>query len=156
MKKKDLLLISNLRINSRETLTNISKKIHMPISTIFDKLKSNHGGLIRKYTTLIDFSMLGFNTRAKITLKVPKKQREKLRRYLKGHLYINSLYKINNGYDFMIEAIFRNLKEMEDFIEDLEENFTIRSKQTYYIIEDIKRESFLENPEMIGMIKVPL
>ena len=34
--KKDLLLISHLRQNARETMTNVSRSTGIPISTIFD------------------------------------------------------------------------------------------------------------------------
>lgn len=149
MKKKDLLLIANLRANARATLTSISKKVQMPISTIFDRLKSHSDGIIKKHTTLIDFAKLGYNTRAHITLKVHKNEREKLRQYLKTHMYVNTIYKINNGYDFLIEVVFRELKQLEDFGEELDEKFKIRGKQVYYIIEDIKRENFLSDPELL-------
>lgn len=151
MKKKDLLLISNLRNNARETLTNMSKKIKMPISTIFDRLKMHQKGIIEKHTTLINFGELGFSTRATITVRVSKKQRDDLRNHLENHMNVNSVYKINNGFDFLVEVVFKGLKEMEDFIENLEENYKIKT-QVYYIIEDIKRESFLTEPSMIDLV----
>lgn len=151
MKRKDLLLISNLRNNARETLTNMSKKIKMPISTIFDRLRTHQKGIIEKHTTLINFGELGFSTRATITVKVGKKQRDDLRKHLETHLNVNSVYKINNGYDFLVEVVFKGLKEMEEFIESLEEDYRIKT-QVYYIIEDIKRESFLTEPSMIDLV----
>ena len=44
----------------------------------------------------------------------------------------------------MFEAVFRNLKETEEFIEAIEEKFGIIEKQVFYITEDVKRESFME------------
>jgi len=54
---------------------------------------------------------------------------------------VNNIFKINNGYDFMVEGVFRFLQDFEDFSEDLEEKFSIKEKQMYYIIEDVKREA---------------
>lgn len=149
MKKKDLMLLANLRANARATLTSISKKVQMPISTIFDRLKSHQDGVIKKHTTLVDFSKLGYKTRAHLTVKVNKSDREKLRSYLGKHFNVNTVYKINNGYDFLAEVIFKELKQMEDFVEELEEKFKIRGKNIFYIIEDIKRENFLSDPELL-------
>jgi len=155
MKEKDLLLLANLRANARETLTNISKKTKIPISTIFDKLKLHEENIIKKHTAIVDFSKLGFNTRVNMTLKVNKSERDDIRAFLSKHQNINSVYKINNGYDFLVEGIFRHIKDLEDFTEDLEERFKIKNKQVYYIVEDITREDFLAHPNLINLVMNP-
>ena len=76
MKKTDLLIISSLRQNAREKLTNMSKKTRIPVSTLFDRIRMHEGKLIKKHTALIDFNKLGYNTRANIILKVKKTDRE--------------------------------------------------------------------------------
>ena len=149
LKKSDLMFLTFLRQNSRQTLTRISKLTKIPISTLYDKLKQHENQLIQKHTTLIDFSRLGYNSRAKIMLSAAKTDREKMRAFLKEHSAINSLYKVNNGYDFLAEAVFENIKELEDFLESLEERFSIKDKKVFYVIEDVKREGFLSRPEII-------
>jgi len=143
IKNSDLKLISYLRKNSRQTLTEISKKTRIPISTLYDKLKTHEQSVILKHTTLLDFAKLGFNCRANILLKAGKDEREKLGSYLKTHPAINNLYKINNGYDFMAEGVFIHVKELEDFLETLEKSFALEETRTHYIIEDLKREEFM-------------
>jgi DNA-binding Lrp family transcriptional regulator len=143
LKQSDLKLIALLRENSRQTLTSVSKKTRIPISTLYDKLKQHEGGIIQKHTTLLDFSKLGYNCRANMLLKTSKECREKLASYLKAHPAINNLFKINNGYDYMAEGIFSNVKELEEFMEELEQKFTVEEKKTHYIIEDLKREEFM-------------
>ncbi len=151
MEKKDILLLAELRKNARESLTHMSKKTGIPISTIYDKLKHFHQSIITKHVTLVDFSDLGFSTRANMLLKVPKDKRPLLCEFLLKHNAVNSAFKINNGYDYHIECLFRTLKEMEDFTEYLEEKFSIRDKKIYFLIEDIKRETFMENPSALGL-----
>lgn len=148
--KKELLIISCLRDNARSKLTRLSKLTKIPVSTIFDRMKAE-SNIIKKYTTLIDFQKLGFSTIAKIALKVKKEDREKLKNYLLKHKSINSLYRINNGFDFLIEGIFRDLKELEEFLESVEEKVKLKTKQVYYIIDDLKRESFLSQPEYLNL-----
>ncbi len=150
MKKTDLLIISSLRQNAREKLTEISKKTRIPVSTIFDRIKMHEGSIIRKHTALVDFGKLGYNTRANIILKIGKGDREAMREFLMKHSSINSAFKINNGYDFLIEAVFANIKEVEDFTDLLEEKFSIKAKQVFYIIDELKREDFLSNPALVS------
>jgi len=152
MKEKELLILANLRQNSRETLTSISHKTKVPISTIFDKMKSLEQDIITKHTTIVDFSKLGFSTRANMTLRVDKNERDRIKDYLEKHQNVNTIYKINNGYDFLIEAIFRNIRELEEFQENLDAKFKIKERQVYYIIEDIKREAFMSDPSLIGIL----
>jgi DNA-binding Lrp family transcriptional regulator len=150
--KKDLLIMSVLRKNSRITLTRMGRKLNMPISTIYDKLKLHEGRTIKKHTCLIDFGKLGFNARAKAIIKVERDERSDVLDFLLKIPNVNSVYKISNGYDYMLELIFRDVKEMEDFFEMLESKFNIRDKQVYFVIEDLKREAFLSEPEMLGLI----
>jgi len=149
MKKKDLVIVSHLRKNAREVLANISRRSGFPISTIHDRIKSNAGGLIEKYSALLDYQELGFHARANVILKVAKKDKEQLREYLEKHQNINNLYKINNGYDFMFEAVFRNLIELEAFLEKIEDKFEILNRESYYIMGNIKREGFMADPKLI-------
>ena len=145
VKNKDIEIISRLRNNARESLTKMSRKTGVPVSTLFDKLKCFENGLIVKHTCLIDFNKIGYNTQAKIILKVAKENKKDCGEYLNKCPNINSLFKINSGYDYLVEAVFTNIKEIEEFIEALEERFEIIEKQTFYIIEEMKRENFLSN-----------
>ena len=153
LSKKDLVILSHLRKDSRETLTKMSKKTQIPISTLFDRMKIHENEIIKRYTTILDFTQLGYNARVKIAIKVKRDDRKKLENHLLNHHNVNSLYQINNGYDFMMEGIFKNIKEVEDFMERLEIDFRLKTSQVYYIIDDIKREEFMSNPELIDIIK---
>lgn len=149
--KKEMLILANLRKNARETLTAISKKTSIPISTIFEKIKNYETNLIKKHTTLIDFTKLGFNTRATILIKVAKDYKEKLREHLLINKSLNNVYKINNGYDFMLEGIFKEIKDVESFLDKLENDFGVTDRYVYYIMDEIKREDFLSSPEYINI-----
>ncbi|MBD3319252.1 winged helix-turn-helix transcriptional regulator [Candidatus Woesearchaeota archaeon] len=152
MKKQDLVLMSYLRQNSRMSLTNLSKKTGIPISSIFDRLKKANGTLIQKHVSLLDFGKLGFSVKVSILLKVGKQEKEKVKDALVKFFNVNSLCKVNNGYDFLVEAIFHDLKELEDFFDALDKKFTIRKREVYYIIEDLKKEGFLSDPQLLSYV----
>ncbi|MEA3378820.1 MAG: hypothetical protein U9Q69_04225 [Nanoarchaeota archaeon] len=152
MNEKDLLVVSALRNNSRQTLSRMSREIRVPLSTIHDRIKGLKGGIIRKHTSIVDFSQIGFYTRAFVLLKVKKEERNKLQEVLQSCSHINCLAKINNGFDFMVEMIFEHIKDMEDYLESLEQKFLFENKNLFYIVDDIKREDFLSNPKVAKMI----
>jgi DNA-binding Lrp family transcriptional regulator len=133
-----------LRRNARENLTMISRRTQIPVSTIFDKLKDFEKKIITKHTTLIDFKKLGFDIRINMLLKIPKNFREEFREFIMTNENINSISRITNGYDYLIEGIFRDMNDLQRFSELLE-RFNIESKQELFILEDLKREGFLSD-----------
>ncbi len=150
--KKDLMILARLRQNARESLTTMSRKTQLPISTIHDRMRSYQEDVVKKHTSLIDFSKIGYHTRANIAVKVERSRKEELKEYLKRNLNTNTVYKINNGYDFLIEGIFRHVKDLEEFLELLEEKFAVKDKTVYYIIDDIKREEFLNDEKLVDVL----
>lgn len=148
MSGKDLRILAYLRSNARIPLTKMSKMINIPVSTIFDRLKTSEENLITKHTSLLDYAKLGYHTRANISLKVHRDDKEGLQSYLMGHDAINSAYRINNGFDFMVEGIFRHILDLENFLDEVESRFKIEKKDFHFVIKDLKREAFLSNPEL--------
>ena len=143
MNPKHFQLLSCLRENSREKLTVISKKTKIPISTLFDLLNELKSEIISKPTVLINFSKLGYHTQAQVFLKVNKEDKERVKKHLVCHNNINTIYKINNNWDFVIETVHKNIKELDDYLEKLEDRFNIENKQIHYLVDDIKREGFM-------------
>ena len=139
---KDKAIFRLMRNNARINLTDISKSTGIPVSTIYDRVKANEKLFVKKHTTLIDFSKLGYNAKALIALKVSYEQREMLMKFLLEHGNVNSLYRINYGLDFLVEVIFPDISHVESFIEQIEHSFDIKQRHIFNVLEDIKREVF--------------
>lgn len=149
LKQKELVLLSFFRKNARFALTKISRATGVPVSTIFDKLRKYEGGVIQRHTALLDFQKLGYTTRAKVFLKTNPQDREELSMFLKMHPNVNEVYRVNNGYDYLIEAIFKSIQDLEEFLESLEIERRVIGKEVYFVIGEVARESFLANPELV-------
>ncbi len=146
--KKELLILSNLRHNGREKLTNMSKTTNIPVSTIFDNIRRYEDNkLIRRHSCLLNFSKLGYEIDVYILLKVDKDERERLKEFLIEKECLNSIFKISSSYDFLIEGLFTDMQDLQDFLDELEENFSLIRNDILYIINDLKREEFLNGKE---------
>lgn len=151
--KRDMLLLCQLRNNSREPLTKMSKQTRIPVSTLYDRLKHfEENKLIERHTSIINFAAFGYKVRVNIMLKVSSSQRDALKKYLQNHENVNNLYKINNGFDFLFEGVFKSIEEAEEFIDNLEEQFEFKRIDVHYITSDIKREGFLSSKELISLL----
>tara|TARA_Y100000310_G_scaffold287358_1_gene312191 strand:- start:2990 stop:3457 length:468 start_codon:yes stop_codon:yes gene_type:complete len=142
-REKDLRIYAELRKDARKSLTNISKATKLPISTVFDKLKYDRA--VKKYTALVDFTDFGFSTKVMMMIALPKEKRKEAKTFLCKHQNTNSVFKINHNYDFMIEAVFKHIKHLEDFVDVLENKFQLQRVDIHHIIYDIQRETFMDN-----------
>jgi len=150
LSKKELLIMSHFRKNARLNLTKISRDTGVPVSTIYDKLKKYESSIIQKHTALIDFQKIGFELRVNVLIKAANDTKLELCSFLSRLPNINSLLKVNNGFDFLVEGIFRNMAEVQSFYERIEK-FKIQQIQEFFIIEDVKREAFLSDPDLVKM-----
>ncbi len=143
MRRQDeLLLLSHLRSNAREPLTSISKKTNIPVSTLFDKLKLYQKNIIAKHTALLDFRKLGFDLKAHMLFQIEKEKRKTFEDFLLTHGRVNSVFRINNGYDYFVEGVFMSLGDMNDFFEQSNLYGVIERKE-YFVLKDIMQEGFL-------------
>ncbi len=149
IKKKDLLILSYLRKNSRISLTKMSRKTGIPISTLYDKIQSQKGKIIKKFTSIIDFKKLGYEIKANILIKTHFYDIEKIQSFLEKCFHVNNLQVINNHYNFFIEGVFKNIQELEEFKKKLFEKGKIEAIDIYFIVDEIKKEKLLEETEII-------
>ena len=139
----DLQIIRLLRSNARQSLASIAREVGIPPSTLFDKVRAYERKFVHKHTTLLDFDKLGFFTKTQIAVKASSEKKQQLQEYLSQHKNVNSLYKINRGFDFLLDCIFKSPAEAKNFIDQLQKTFNLEKTCIFDVLEDIKREEFL-------------
>lgn len=142
LNENELKIISHLRQNSRQSLIDIARKTSIPLSTVYDKIKSHEGSTIKKFTSIVDFPSMGFSIRASVLAKGKSKA---LREFLARSSNVNSLFQLGGSYDYSIDCIFRYMKEMDSFMERLDE--LSDRKEVHFVTEELRREDFLNNAE---------
>lgn len=142
MKQNDLKILSLLRKDGRQSLTELSKRTNIPVSTLHDKLKRQTPLFIKKHTCLLNFDALGYQLRMMIMLRSPDKERAAL--FIHDQPNINSAMKLDGDYDYVLECIFRNVAELQDFLTALQSAICLEKIKTSYVVEELARERFLE------------
>ena len=65
-------------------------------------------------------------------------------------------YKLGNSHAKVLdrlvaEGVFKSIGALEEFLEQLSVQFKVKRKEVYHIIDDIKREEFLSDPQLVDM-----
>ncbi|MBW2988117.1 hypothetical protein DRJ48_02240 [Candidatus Woesearchaeota archaeon] len=149
LKGVDYEIIAHLRKDARKPVPLISKDVGIPCSTIYEKIKRQYRGIFKRHTTLLNFHELGYHSTVHFAISCKNGTREELRRFLMEHPNINTLHRVNFGWDFVAEAVFHNLGEAEDFKQLLVERFNPTHIESFNVVEELKRESFLTHPSHV-------
>ena len=143
IKEIDLKIMSLLRRNARESLTHLSRQTNIPISTIFDRLKAQSGTAIKKHTVLLNFPLIGYQIR--LHMLVRTKDLASATSFLRSHSHVNSVFQLSGEYDFAIDAIFKDMQEVDAFMQAFGTAACLEKINTNYIVSEVVREQFLEN-----------
>lgn len=139
MDVEEQYLVARLRQNARITLTALARETGIPVSTLFDRMRSLRELGVTRLSALVDFPALGLRTQATLLLKTVK--RDALRKHLLCAESVNSLWRINNGYDFIAECAFKDLRELEEFCDGLKRDYGVKNVEMHLVIEELKREA---------------
>lgn len=138
LKKHEIEVVSNLRQDSRQRFTQIAKKtgLHkLTVSGIEKRLREE--GIIR-HVPMLDFRKIGYSVMINLALVSPD---DAIKDYLYSHPNINSLSTVSGKFNLFAECVFKNMKDMHDFLEYIE-RFNIKDMQYHHMIEEIKKEEF--------------
>lgn len=142
---KEKILLSTLRGDGRASLTTISRKTRIPVSTLFEVLKRTDK--IERHTCLLNFRECGFSIRALFFAKIESQDRERFKEFILKHPNLNNFSKVNNGFDYYYEMVFSDLQSCESFAEDVEKDYSVLMQQIHYVVNDLAREVFWENEQ---------
>lgn len=115
---RDKKLIAYLYHNYREPFTKIAKVCKMSRDQVEYRIKKyEESGLIRKYITIFNYNLLGYNKFIIMWIKL-KKDRQEIIKKLESMKNILSVGQEVTKYDLFVNMIFRDDKEFEQVFHD--------------------------------------
>ena len=134
---KRKLILNLLRANARMKNSEIARKTGLPASTVAADIISIEKILGLRYAALLDYRIIGCSMRAAFIIAADKG----VICSLSFHGSVNSILRISEDSHYLVEAVFRSMKEMNNFAEDIV-NSGAEIKRKFHMIEDLKREGF--------------
>jgi DNA-binding Lrp family transcriptional regulator len=140
-------LIASLRNNGRAKIHTLAKRENIATSSLTDMLHRMENAGVIHHVTHVAFDKIGYPVRMFIAIKTDNHNKTTLRNFLTDQKNINTLHEINSGYDYHFEALFKNQKEAQEFLDELEEKNTIIYKHVYNVIDTIHHEKFMTDKD---------
>lgn len=139
MSREMAVLLEQLRENSRKSLSEISRECEISIPRLSRLLKSLEKNVIKKYFSIMDYGLLGYNIRMLFFFEAGNP--DELDDFISGERSINSCSHFEGGY-FSLECVFRNMRELSEFRERLS-GLDISGLQEHFVTEALKEERFV-------------
>ncbi len=125
--KKDLKLLRLLSANARASTYELGKKLGMSPDTITYRIKKLlKEGVIRKFTTLVNYSLLNYNWYTyTVELKVFNRQNEqKFEEFLRQHPHIMRAAKTLGGWDLLMYIVASHPTKYHQVIKSIKRTFS--------------------------------
>ena len=117
--KKDFAILHLLQQNARITVKEISEKIHLSTTPVYERIKKMEaGGVITQYATLVDHAKV--NKSLMVICYVSLKQHSKTAgvRFIKTINELNEViecYSISGEFDFMLKVVCNDMNAYYNF-----------------------------------------
>jgi Lrp/AsnC family transcriptional regulator, leucine-responsive regulatory protein len=141
--QKDLAILKLLQHNARITVKEISDKVHLSTTPVYERIKwMEEQGVIKQYATLVDH--LKLNKSLMVIVYVSLKQHNKTAgsKFVKA---INDLtevlecYSISGEFDFMLKVVAEDMNAYYDFhVNRLSEMENIGNVQSVFVMGIVK------------------
>lgn len=132
--EKDKEILKLLLKGGRKTYTEIGEKIGLSppsVSSHIEKLRKK--GVIKGFRPNINFSKIGLNPFL-VFIQVKPGQVEKVKKHIKKEPRVIFLATITGEYDLILKCLFKNRKNLSDFVHEILEKGLAESTVTSQIL----------------------
>lgn len=114
----DLRIIRSLSGNARKPYKTIAKELDVSDATVRKRInKMVEDGIIKQFNLLLDYHKLGRIIKAFIGLRITPQHLKDIVDHLEENPDIQVLYRTTGNVDLFIEVIFKDMEELNTFLE---------------------------------------
>lgn len=138
----DMRLLYELAADSSVSVPALASSMDVSTSVLYSRIKRLvKKGLIKKYTIVIDDSLLGVGVRASVGIKRDPKFKESIHDSLMEAQEVESISEVTGRFDIMIRVHARNLEELHSIvIEKIGKIVGIQSTETLVELQKTEKD----------------
>lgn len=136
----DLIILKILQENGRETASNISKRIHLSVSAVLDRIhKLEEAGVVKQYTVLLDSRKLGYDVLAvmEVRLEHPRFY-DAFVEAVQANDKIVDCYYLTGDFDFTLKICCRSSEDLEEQHRYVKEIPGVSATITHFVLKEVK------------------
>ncbi len=140
MDKLDYQILNELKKNARQTASEISKTIHLSVSTVIERIrKMEKSGLIESYTVVTDEHKLGndITILMEVCMEHPKYNDEFIAQ-IDADPNIIACYYLTGEFDFLLKICCRSTEHLEQIHNRIKDCDGVRLTRTHYVLRTFK------------------
>lgn len=131
----DRKILAILQKNSRTPLREISKRVGLAESTIYERIKKlKDNGVIEKFTVILNPESLGFTMLSFILIKSKAGMYAKVAREIMKYPEIVEIYETTGNYDMVVKIRTRNSDELNTFLDRVGEVEGVEATHTMVVL----------------------
>lgn len=136
----DYTILSLLKKNARMKASDISKEIHLSVSTVIERIKKMEAsGVIESYTIVTNEGKVGNGLTAlmEVCLSHPK-YNELFMESIQTHPNIISCYYLTGEFDYMVKITCQSSEDLEQIHTWIKDLRGVRSTKTHFVLRTVK------------------
>jgi len=140
MDKLDYQIIQELRKNARQTASEISKTIHLSVSTVIERIrKLEKSGLIEAYTVITNDHKAGndITVLMEVGMEHPRFNDDFIK-VITAHPNIIACYYLTGEFDYMLKICCRSSEHLEQIHNQIKDCSGVRLTRTHYVLRTVK------------------
>lgn len=146
----DYIILNLLKQNSRITASQISKQIHLSVSTIIERIKKmESSGIIQRYTMMTNGQKLGNDVTVLMEVSIEhERYNESFSDNMSNHQNVEACYYITGDFDFIVKISCHSSEQFEMIHKWIKNIKGVRATRTHYVLKTVKEsESYIPIPD---------
>ena len=142
VEETDRKILDILVDNSKLSLRQIAKKANISVATVMHHIKKlEKEGVIKKYTTKLDYEKVGYDVEVMIEVRISKGKLFEVEKKIAMHPNVFAVYDITGAFDAVVLARFPTRRFMDNFLKKLQTYEFVERTETKLILNTIKEEN---------------
>ncbi len=136
----DYQILNELKTNARETASEISKNIHLSVSTVIERIKKmEKSGLIQYYTAITDDAKLGndITVLMEVSMEHPRYNEDFIHQ-VNTHPNIIACYYLTGDFDFLLKICCKSADHLEQIHKHIKDCNGVRFTKSHYVLRTVK------------------
>ena len=140
----DKEILNALIIDSKLSYRDIAKKVKVSVATAMNRVKKlEKGGVIKRYTTILDYDNIGFDVEVLVEMRISKGKLLDVEKKIATHPNVFAIYDLTGDFDAVILARFRSRKSMDNFLKKIQTYDFVERTNTRLILNTIKEKQIM-------------